>query len=409
MADATRQLARCAAVLAAAPSDLGAWLDVGLALEDAGRAGEAASAIAELGRAASELGQVALAVACARWLDERDGDAARELTDRIARTHCAESDRIDRSSRPRPPAPPREAPSAASRPDPANLDEAVAAAKDAVERAVRAARERAGDRLPPTPLLSVLGAQDIRALIGVTQLSMRVPGDVILDLGQPAESLYWLARGAASVTRGDEVLGELRAGAFFGEIALLSGTTRTATVTCTSPCWLLEVPAEAVERLATAAPRLATVLAEYARARLLANLMRTSELFSRLSDDERRTVLRRFEPHIARAGDAIVREGADNDRMHVIVSGRCEVRADDELLSELTVGDAFGEASLLRRAPASADVVAVEHTVTLSLSREQFDDVAVAHPELLAEVYKLLVERERQNASIAHDASDLIL
>ena len=41
--------------------------------------------------------------------------------------------------------------------------------------------------------------------------------------------------------------------------------------------------------------------------------------------------------------------------------------------------------------------------------REQFDQVAVNHPGLLAEVYKLLVQRESKNQALVHDASELIV
>jgi CRP-like cAMP-binding protein len=409
-ADAKQEIAAAAAALEASPADLGDWLDLATALSSAGRRDEAAVSFFELGKAASSLGQVALAVACARWLSqfERDADA-KTLVAQISETHCAGSEHIDRSTRPRPPAPPRRAESPPEPKRPNKLEDAVKIAEVAVEAAIEATKQRAGDKLPPTPLLSVLDAVEIRQLVGVTKLARRKAGAVVVDLGQPASTLFWLARGTVSVTRDDEELGELRSGAFFGEIALLSGTTRTARVACVEECWLLEIPAKAVEDLASKAPHLATVLAEYARARLLANVMRTSELFQRLDDDERKLLLGRFESRLVHQGEAIVRQGEDNEELHVVVSGRCEVRDGDGLVANLTVGDGFGESSLLRRTPAAADVIAIENTVTLSLSRVKFDDIAVKHPELLAEVYKLLVERERQNQAITHDATDLII
>jgi CRP-like cAMP-binding protein len=408
-ADAKAQLARGVAALEAAPSDLGVWLDLGAALAAAGKRDEAVDVMTALGDAASELGQVALAVACARWLAEQKATKPAEaLVGRIARTHCADSERIDRSSRPRPPLPPissgeRRAVA------PTSFDEAVARAGKAVAAAAAAARARAGTKLPPTPLLSGLAAPDVERLIGVARLVRHPAGHVVLDVGQPAASLYWLARGAATAARDGEALGELRSGAFFGEIALVAGTTRTARVECTEPSWLLDIPAASLEQLAAKAPRLATVLAEYARSRLLANVMRTSALFQRLDDAERRVLLGRFESRLVAEGGLIVRQGEDNERLHVVVSGRCEVRDGGDVVATLGVGDGFGESSLLRRAPAAADVVALEPTVTLSLSRASFDDIAVKHPELLAEVYKLLVERERQNQAITHDATDLII
>ena len=85
------------------------------------------------------------------------------------------------------------------------------------------------------------------------------------------------------------------------------------------------------------------------------------------------------------------------------------VKDGDKVVSELQVGDGIGEMSLLARRPATFDVVAVDRTVVLSLSREKFDQVAVNHPTLLAEVYKLLVQRESANQALVHDASELVV
>jgi CRP-like cAMP-binding protein len=319
---------------------------------------------------------------------------------------------VDRSSRPRPPAPPRPrqtAGTAAAAETPSTLDGAAELAGTAALAAAAAAAARAGDKLAPTPLFGVLKPNEIEKLASVMRLVRRNAGQNVVAVGEEATSLFWLARGAVAVTRDGESLGELRAGAFFGEIGLVAGTTRTATVTCAEDCWLLEIPAADIEALAGKAPHLARVLAEYARARLLANVMRTSELFRRLDEAERKSLLGRFEAKLYKAGRTIVAQGDDNERLHVVVSGQCEVRAAGDKLATLGVGDGFGETSLLSRKPAAADVIAVGNTVTLSLSRASFDDVAVKYPELLAEVYKLLVEREQTNAALCHDATDLIL
>jgi hypothetical protein len=45
----------------------------------------------------------------------------------------------------------------------------------------------------------------------------------------------------------------------------------------------------------------------------------------------------------------------------------------------------------------------------LRLSRQEFDSTAVKYPQLLAEVFKLLVEREEANQRQVHDASDLVV
>jgi cAMP-dependent protein kinase regulator len=219
-----------------------------------------------------------------------------------------------------------------------------------------------------------------------------------------------MARGSAEVSRGGKLLGELRSDSFFGEIALVGATTRTARVACLEDTYLLVIPAAAVGDMAVKAPNLAKVLATHARTRLLSNVTRTSEIFRRLSSEEKRSLLPRFETLFAEDGDHLVRRGTTNESLFVLVSGQCEVRDEEGLVTTLGVGDGFGEMSMLGRKPATGDVVAIGSVVLLRVSRDMFDSIAMAHPELLAEVYGLLVARERENSdAIIHDADDLVI
>jgi CRP-like cAMP-binding protein len=79
------------------------------------------------------------------------------------------------------------------------------------------------------------------------------------------------------------------------------------------------------------------------------------------------------------------------------------------VLAELGPGAAVGEISLVSGAPAVADVVAIEPAVLLRLARKDFDAVGKRHPELLAQVEKLVVAREKANRALFQDASDLIV
>jgi len=409
MADNQRELAQAAAALTANPADFGAWLRAATMLAAAGRREDAICAFSFLGEAANKLGQVALAVACARWLGDAGQDKISErLTEVIAETHCRGSSRVDWSIRPKPPVPP--APASAPAVDEATVANAADLANKAVAAALKSAAERAPAKLAPTPLIRFLEPSDFRSLVGVMRLMRRPAGQVVVNVGQRADALYWIARGNMRVTRDAHDLGMLCSGAFFGEIALVGGTTRTARVACEEETWLLEIPAKSVEATATRAPKLAKVLAEYARARLLANVMRTSELFSRLAEEERRLLLPRFTLKLVPAGTTLIEQGSDNDTLYVVVSGRCEVRDKGATLAALEVGDGAGEISLLARKPAVASVVAVAETALLCLTRNGFDEIAVKHPGLLAEVYKLLIERDQANRdAIIHDAEELII
>jgi len=72
-------------------------------------------------------------------------------------------------------------------------------------------------------------------------------GQTIIREGDPAESFFILTRGAASVRQngptGEREISTLKSGDFFGEIGLLTGTPRNATVRATAPSEVLELDA----------------------------------------------------------------------------------------------------------------------------------------------------------------------
>src|SRR5262249_20785948 len=137
-------------------------------------------------------------------------------------------------------------------------------------------------------------------------------------------ALYWVAHGTVTVSRPKHQpgtaasgpiaqLGELHSGAFFGEIALVGGTKRTANVLAAEDVWLLEIPARALETAARKHPQLAEVIAFHARARLLANVLRTSELFKPLDDHAREELLGKLSSELVPQGTTFIREGEPND------------------------------------------------------------------------------------------------
>jgi CRP-like cAMP-binding protein len=63
-----------------------------------------------------------------------------------------------------------------------------------------------------------------------------------------------IIEGTADVTRGDTVVNTMGAGDFFGEIALVTGTPRTASVVATSPVHALVIEGHAFRRLLEDSP-----------------------------------------------------------------------------------------------------------------------------------------------------------
>jgi CRP/FNR family cyclic AMP-dependent transcriptional regulator len=65
------------------------------------------------------------------------------------------------------------------------------------------------------------------------------PGEVLAREGEPGREFFVVVDGQAAVSIGGRTVDEIGPGSFFGEMSLLDGGPRTATVTARSPMSLL--------------------------------------------------------------------------------------------------------------------------------------------------------------------------
>jgi CRP-like cAMP-binding protein len=87
------------------------------------------------------------------------------------------------------------------------------------------------------------------------------PGETLVREGEPGDAFYVIRSGRAEVTKDGEVLRSLDPGDFFGEIALLEDSPRTATVTATTPMRAFRLDREGFTRLVREAFRAGTLAA----------------------------------------------------------------------------------------------------------------------------------------------------
>ena len=99
-------------------------------------------------------------------------------------------------------------------------------------------KEVAG-QLAKVPLFSDCSQKDLQTISRVVKDIDHPAGTVIAREGDPGVGLFVIVEGAADVTIGGKKKASLGPGEFFGEIALLDGGPRTATVTATSDVRLL--------------------------------------------------------------------------------------------------------------------------------------------------------------------------
>jgi MFS family permease len=143
-------------------------------------------------------------------------------------------------------------------------------------------REAAGRLVELAPRIAVLERVSIFAgasrpaleRLAAAAEELDVPAsEAIVREGEPAEAIFVLVDGRVEVTSSGEagaepaVLREMGPGTYFGEIGVLEGIPRTATVTALEPCTLLRIDGDAFLAAITAGP-MTTTLLEDARSRL---------------------------------------------------------------------------------------------------------------------------------------------
>jgi len=146
-------------------------------------------------------------------------------------------------------------------------DLAFVAANEAAE-----APAQAGTMLS-TPLFQGFSQKDLAAVIHDLELITFEPGDILVAEGAPGDSLFILSTGSVKAyvrnPKGHYVrVSTLVEGDFFGEISVLTGKPRTATLVSASHCEVLELKKEKLDALTQDHPEIREVLQKFQDARV---------------------------------------------------------------------------------------------------------------------------------------------
>jgi small-conductance mechanosensitive channel len=121
---------------------------------------------------------------------------------------------------------------------------------------IAAGREPGAAAIDAVDIFAPLSAEQRRELTEAARPALYAEGEVIVREGDRGSSMFIVRTGEASLRLdpgGDEIA-HFRHGDFFGEMSLLTGEPRTATVMAATDCELLEIGADAFRRVVLADP-----------------------------------------------------------------------------------------------------------------------------------------------------------
>jgi len=294
------------------------------------------------------------------------------------------------------------------------LNELLAATATAIAAAMPPGK-KGPPNVPPVPLLSYLDEDDFVVAIDCLRLRRFSAGEFIIRQGERSESVFIIADGEVNIVRasgeGDDVtLARLRAGAVFGELALISDEPRAASAVATGDVDLLELRRSELVVAAAHTPALSEALRQFTRERFLRNLTATHPFFAPLGRDDRHRVMEQTRVLTFSAGDTLIQEGQRGPGLFVLLGGAASVKKALPLkqgeplehihLATLRGGDLCGEMSMLADAATNATVTCTTDLEALFLSRDAFKSVTAEHPELLRYLAGVTDERLRKNRAL---------
>jgi small-conductance mechanosensitive channel len=108
-------------------------------------------------------------------------------------------------------------------------------------------RERFAKQVASVPVFAKLPEDAHRALAADARELLYADGEVIVREGEPGASLFTVVTGQVAITVEPDrrEVAVTRAGGYFGEMSLLTGEPRTATVIARGSCTVLEITADA--------------------------------------------------------------------------------------------------------------------------------------------------------------------
>lgn len=258
------------------------------------------------------------------------------------------------------------------------------------------------------PLLSGMTALQLREFLLDSSLHTPTARSVIFRRNDYSNSFYSILSGEVLI----ELPGDdsergvvLRVGEFFGEMSLISGRRRNATVRAGADCVLLETPRRSMVKLISSmdsAKRaidqafilraIQTGFTKRAPPELLQQVAATAEI-------------RKF-----RAGESLFMEGDEGSNLHLIRSGSVTVSRrigeKDLVLAYVAAGNYVGEMALLGNTTRSATVTAAVATETIVLEAGAFMRLLDCDPDLKHRMEGVVRQRTIENLERDKDRAE---
>ena len=247
------------------------------------------------------------------------------------------------------------------------------------------------------PILASLTVLQLRELLLESSISTPKPDEIIFNYDDYTSSFFSILEGELAVLvkakDGSEIYFQIKAGNFFGEMGLMSGRRRSATIRAITDCVLIETPRRTMLKLIDSVESVRRKLDEVSMKRVVRNCLTNMLPESELNNLLQGATIQRY-----KAGDVLFHQGDKADGLYLIrrgsvISSRM-IGGKEDVLSYAATGNYVGEMALISDKPRSTTVRAASATEVVLIKAP----VAIAVLERNTELRDLFAARYRENA-----------
>ena len=252
------------------------------------------------------------------------------------------------------------------------------------------------------PLFTEVNPLMFRELLLGSTIHVLNPGDVVFKRNDYTNSFYTIFNGGVEIQIDDNNPAKripLMPGQFFGEMGLLSGRRRTATVLAGKDCVLIETPRRDVLKLLSSVDAARAVIDQTFIVRAIQSGFAPQAKTADLLPIAAKSKMNRY-----KAGQVLFSEGDEADALHLVRSGSLAVlRAvggREIVTSYVAAGNYVGEMGLMGNTRRSATVRATVATETISLDADTFAELLQKNPALRSELEETVRQRIASNTRL---------
>jgi len=227
-------------------------------------------------------------------------------------------------------------------------------------------------------------------------------GTVVFERNDPGSSLFAIADGSVLVEVNPKDRSQtvpIEKGSIFGEVGLISGRRRGATIRTAEDSILVEVSRTAALKLMASVPGARRAITRLSTERQLLQIFGAG-----LSLEDLKEVLETAELKNVKAGEAIIKEGEEGYDIFVIRQGSMVVEKSiggkPVFLSYLPAGSYVGEIALIDGGRRTATVRAAVKSEIVRLDGGAFRRLLQRKPELLAKAKRDMAARQQLNSFV---------